>query len=83
MEYHILTPIEILRNWLTCKIIPYNYKVDISIEPYIRDIDVSVITQSYIIYTIYYRKKKIRTFIIYPGYDTSLHNQLIHLSNYN
>ena len=58
MEYHILTPIEILRNWLTCKIIPYNYKVDISIEPYIRDIDVSVITQSYIIYTIYYRKKK-------------------------
>jgi|TARA_B110000858_G_scaffold113012_1_gene129217 hypothetical protein len=83
MEYHILTPIEILKDWLLYKCIPNSYKVDVVVEPYIKPDDVSVITQSYIIYTIYYNKKKIRTFIIYPGYDTSLHNQLVHMSNYN
>ena len=58
MEYYILTPIEILKDWLLYKYIPNSYSVDVVVEPYIKPDDVSVITQSYIIYTIYYNKKK-------------------------
>ena len=83
MDCHIIKPIEILKDWLLYKCIPNNYIVNVEVEPYINPCDVSVITQSYIIYTIYYNKKKIRTFIIFPGYVTRLHSQLVHLSNYN